>query len=125
MPERHRADVLVSCLHGRCDELIPALTEEINRRGLSEEVDVVEAGCRGLCAMGPVLLIEPGGLFYTGVQPGDVPELVEETLIKGRTVERLAYKEPATHQAVCRYEDIPFYRKWHLPPYTSNTSVAS
>jgi (2Fe-2S) ferredoxin len=111
MAERHRADVLVSCLHGRWPELIPALQEEIERRGLAGEVDVVEAGCRGLCAMGPVLLVEPDGLFYTNVQPADVPELVEETLIKGRAVTRLVYKEPVSHQAICRYEDIPFYSK--------------
>lgn len=111
MAERHRADVLVGCLHGRCEELIPALESEIQRRGLSDEIEVVEVGCRGLCAMGPVVLIEPSGLFYVGVQPADVPELVEETLVKGRVVSRLTYKEPATHQAICRYEDIPFYRK--------------
>ena len=109
--EQHRADVLVSCLHGRSPELIPALQGEIERRGLVGEVDVVEAGCRGLCAMGPVVLIQPDGLFYVDVQPADVPELVEETLIKGRAVERLAYKEPATHESVCHYEDIPFYSK--------------
>ncbi len=111
MAERHRADLLISCLHGRYPELIPTLQEEIERRGLTGEVGVVEAGCRGLCAMGPVMLIKPGGLFYTNVQPADVPELVEETLIKGRAVERLAYKEPVTHQSVCYYEDIPFYSK--------------
>ena len=111
MAERHRADLIVSCLHGRCPELLPALQEEIKRRGLAGEVDVVEAGCRGLCAMGPVLLVEPDGLFYVNVQPADVPELVEETLVKGRAVERLTYKEPVTHQAVCHYEDIPFYSK--------------
>jgi NADH:ubiquinone oxidoreductase subunit F (NADH-binding)/(2Fe-2S) ferredoxin len=61
--------------------------------------------------MGPVLLVQPDGLFYTNVQPADVPELVEETLIKGRFVERLAYKEPVTHETVCHYEDIPFYSK--------------
>jgi NADH:ubiquinone oxidoreductase subunit F (NADH-binding)/(2Fe-2S) ferredoxin/Pyruvate/2-oxoacid:ferredoxin oxidoreductase delta subunit len=109
--EQHRADVLVSCLHGRSSELIPTLQGEIGRRGLTGEVDVVEAGCRGLCAMGPVLLIQPEGLFYINVQSADVPELVEETLIKGRAVERLAYKEPATHESVCYYQDIPFYSR--------------
>ena len=109
--EQHRADVLISCLHGRSPELIPALQEEIERRGLAGEVDVVEAGCRGLCAMGPVVLIQPEGLFYVEVQSADVPELVEETLIKGRAVGRLTYKEPATHESVCHYEDIPFYSK--------------
>jgi NADH:ubiquinone oxidoreductase subunit F (NADH-binding)/(2Fe-2S) ferredoxin/Pyruvate/2-oxoacid:ferredoxin oxidoreductase delta subunit len=91
--------------------LIPTLQGEIGRRGLTGEVDVVEAGCRGLCAMGPVLLIQPEGLFYINVQSADVPELVEETLIKGRAVERLAYKEPATHESVCYYQDIPFYSR--------------
>jgi NADP-reducing hydrogenase subunit HndC len=111
MAERHRADVLVGCLHGRFEDLVPALQQEVERRGLSGEVDVVETGCRGMCAMGPVILIEPEGLFYTDVQPADVPELVEETLVKGRVVSRLTYKEPVTHQDVCKYEDIPFYNK--------------
>ncbi|HET90573.1 MAG TPA: NADH-quinone oxidoreductase subunit NuoF [Chloroflexi bacterium] len=111
MAEQHRADVIVSCLHGRCPDLIPALQEEIERRGLTTEVEVVESGCRGLCAMGPVILLQPEGIFYTNVQPADVPELVEETLIKGRAVPRLTYKEPLTHKDVCYYEDIPFYNK--------------
>ncbi len=111
MAERHRADVLVSCLHGRCADLVPALTAEIERRGLAGEVEVVETGCRGMCAMGPVVLIQPEGLFYTDVKAADVPELVEETLIKGRPVQRLAYKEPVSHKQVCQYEEIPFYQK--------------
>ncbi|HEC34405.1 MAG TPA: NADH-quinone oxidoreductase subunit NuoF [Chloroflexi bacterium] len=111
MAERHRADVLVSCLHGRSPELILAFQEEIKRRGLADEVQVVDTGCRGFCAMGPVVLIQPEGLFYIKVQPADVPELVEETLVKGRAVERLAYKEPATHKAIPYYDAIPFYSK--------------
>jgi NADH:ubiquinone oxidoreductase subunit E len=75
--EEHRADVLVSCLHDRAPDLIPALEAEVRRRGLGGEIKVVEAGCRGFCSMGPVLLIEPDDIFYVGVQPADVPELVE------------------------------------------------
>jgi NADH:ubiquinone oxidoreductase subunit F (NADH-binding)/(2Fe-2S) ferredoxin len=111
MAERHRADVLVSCLHGRFPELMPALEEEIERRGLVEEVRVVETGCRGFCAVGPVLLIQPDGVFYVDVRPPDVPELVEETLIKGRVVNRLSHKEPATHKTIPYYDAIPFYGK--------------
>ena len=109
--QQHRADVLVSCLHGRSPELIPAFREEIKRRGLADEVEVVETGCRGFCAMGPVVLVQPDGLFYINVQPADVPELVEETLIKGRAVKRLAYKEPVTHEAIPHYSAVPFYSK--------------
>ena len=111
MAERYRADVLVSCVHDRAPDFIPALEAEVKRRGLEGEVRVVEAGCRGFCSMGPVLLIEPDGIFYVGVQSADVPELVEETLVKGRVVERLTYKEPTTHACVSYCRDIPFYNR--------------
>ena len=91
----HRADVLVSCLHGRVPEFLPALKEEIARRGLADEMRVVETGCRGFCSMGPVLTIEPPGTFYTNVTAADVPEVVEETLVKGRIV----------HSHICDLEE--------------------
>jgi NADP-reducing hydrogenase subunit HndC len=111
MAEQYRADILVSCLHDRAPDLLPALQKEVEQRGLAGEVRVVEAGCRGFCSMGPVLLVEPDGIFYVGVQPADVPELVEETLIKGRVVERLTYREPATRKRIPNYADIPFHSK--------------
>jgi len=111
MTEQYRADILVSCLHDRAPELLSALRQEVEQRGLAGEVRVVEAGCRGFCSMGPVLLVEPEGTFYVGVQAADVPELVEETLVKGRVVERLTYREPATRKRIPRYTDIPFHSK--------------
>ena len=111
MAERYRADILVSCLHDRAPNLIATLEAEVKRRGLEGEVRIVESGCRGFCAMGPVLLIQPDGIFYVGVQVADVPELVEETLVKGRVVEKLTYREPATRRHIPRYQDIPFYGK--------------
>jgi NADH:ubiquinone oxidoreductase subunit F (NADH-binding)/(2Fe-2S) ferredoxin len=109
--DQYRADVLVSCRHGGSPELISALKEEIDRRGLGDEVRVVETGCRGFCSMGPVVTIQPEGYFYVQAQPADVPEIVEESLIKGRFVQRLAYKEPSTRKTVTRYDEIPFYGK--------------
>jgi NADH:ubiquinone oxidoreductase subunit F (NADH-binding)/(2Fe-2S) ferredoxin/Pyruvate/2-oxoacid:ferredoxin oxidoreductase delta subunit len=111
MAEQYRADVLVSCLHDKSPELLPALEAEVKQRGLEGEVRVVEAGCRGFCSMGPVILVEPEGVFYVGVQPADVPELVEETLVKGRVVERLTYREPATRERIPYYDDLPFHSK--------------
>ncbi|MCE5257597.1 MAG: FAD-dependent oxidoreductase [Chloroflexi bacterium] len=110
-----RANVLVcsgtGCTSSGSKPLIDSLRAEIYRRGLDQEVRVVETGCRGFCAMGPVIVIYPEGIFYTRVQASDVPDLVEETLVKGRIVERLTYTEPSTHQAVPHYKDIPFYGK--------------
>jgi NADH-quinone oxidoreductase subunit F len=111
----YRANVLVcsgtGCSASGSLPLIESLRAEVIRRGLDQEVRVVETGCRGFCAMGPIMVIYPEGIFYTQVQAVDVPELVEETLIKGRVVQRLTYHEPSTHQAVPFYKDIPFYGK--------------
>jgi len=111
----YRANVLVcrgtGCTASGSVPLISALKAEIARRGLENEVRVVDTGCRGFCAMGPVMIVYPEGIFYCQVQATDVEEIVEETLVKGRVVNRLTYKEPMTHQAVPFYKDIPFYGK--------------
>ncbi|HHX44906.1 MAG TPA: NADH-quinone oxidoreductase subunit NuoF [Chloroflexi bacterium] len=111
----YRANVLVcsgtGCSASGSQSVIGALQAEVTRRGLADEVRVVETGCRGFCAMGPVMIVYPEGIFYCQVQASDVAEIVEETLVKGRVVERLTYKEPVSHQAVPYYRDIPFYGK--------------
>ncbi len=111
----YRANVLIcggtGCTASGSEKALAELQEELVRRGLDKEVRVVQTGCRGFCAMGPVVMIYPEGIFYCQVQPEDVPLLVEETLIKGRVVERLAYREPAQHQAIPHYGEIPFYKK--------------
>jgi NADH-quinone oxidoreductase subunit F len=111
----YRANVLVcggtGCAASSSLQVLEALQSEVVRRGLQDEVRVVQTGCRGFCAMGPVMMIYPEGIFYCQVQPSDIPQVVEETLVKGRVVKRLAYKEPASHDAVPFYKDIPFYGK--------------
>ena len=71
------------------------LEEELKAKGLHGEIKVVQTGCFGLCALGPVMIVYPEGTFYSHVTPEDVPEIVEEHLLKGRIVTRLEYKEGA------------------------------
>ncbi len=111
----YRANVLV-CAGTGCESsgsggVIEALRSEIQRRELQDEVRVVETGCRGFCAMGPIVIVYPEGIFYCQVKPSDVEELVEETLVKGRVVPRLVFETPDTQQAVPFYDEIPFYQK--------------
>jgi NADH-quinone oxidoreductase subunit F len=86
-----------------------ALDAEINKKGLADEIKIVETGCNGFCAMGPIMVVYPDGIVYMMVEPEDVPELVEEHLLKGRPVERLVYKEPTTEEAIMEMKDIPFF----------------
>jgi NADH:ubiquinone oxidoreductase subunit F (NADH-binding)/(2Fe-2S) ferredoxin/NAD-dependent dihydropyrimidine dehydrogenase PreA subunit len=86
-----------------------ALEAEIERRGLAEEVRVVETGCNGYCAAGPVMVAYPEGIFYQLLSAEDVPELVEEHLVKGRPVTRLLYREPEKKELIPEMLDIPFF----------------
>lgn len=86
-----------------------ALAAEITRRELDGEIRIVETGCNGFCAVGPVMLVLPEDVFYQKLRPEDVPELVEEHLIKGKVVERLLYKDPGTKKRIPLMHDIPFF----------------
>ncbi len=57
---------------------------------------MIETGCLGPCAVGPVALVYPDGVFYQNIKVDDVPEIVEEHLLKGRIVERLVSHAPGT-----------------------------
>ena len=86
-----------------------ALIEEIDKRGLSKDVKIVETGCNGFCALGPIMVAYPEGVVYMSMKPDDVPELVEEHLVKGRILQRLLYKEPTTKEIIPAMNDIPFF----------------
>jgi NADH-quinone oxidoreductase subunit F len=113
--EFYRSHVLIcrgtGCTASGSEKVMETLSDEIRKRGLSSEIKVVQTGCFGFCRFGPNMVIYPEGVFYCGVQPEDVPELVEEHLIKGRVVERLLYKEPEKETAVVDFKEIPFFHK--------------
>ena len=114
MPETlYRAHVLccrgTGCTSGGSESVFDTFGEEIEKRGLADEVKVVMTGCHGLCEMGPIVVLYPDDLLYCRVQADDVPEIVEETLLKGRPVGRLLYKDPTTEETIPHYHEIPFY----------------
>ncbi|MBQ2709617.1 MAG: NAD(P)H-dependent oxidoreductase subunit E, partial [Clostridia bacterium] len=69
------------------------LAAELKTKGLEEEIKIVMTGCFGLCALGPIMIVYPEGTFYSRVTVDDIPEIVEEHLLKGRIVERLVYND--------------------------------
>ncbi len=91
-----------------------ALETELAAKGLTEEVKIVVTGCFGLCALGPVMIVYPDGTFYSMVKPEDIPEIVDEHLLKGRPVTRLEYHEQTgDHHAVSSLSETTFYKKQH------------
>ena len=92
-----------------------AMAKELELAGLSDEVKIVQTGCFGLCANGPIMIIYPEGTFYSHVKVDDVKEIVEEHLLKGRLVERLLHKETdeGATETVHSLSDTKFYKKQH------------
>ncbi len=108
------------CLANGALKVFKALHEQARAQGIRLEIELdyedgtekagllTKSGCQGFCQMGPLLSIEPDGILYCGVKPGDVPEILEGVQ-KGRLVERLLYRVPATGQVCKGHGDIPFY----------------
>ncbi len=86
-----------------------ALVAELMKRNLAEEIKLVETGCNGFCAQGPIMVVYPEGVIYMMIKPEDVPELVEEHMVKGRVLERLLYREPTTEAVIPTMQEIPFF----------------
>ena len=113
----YRSHVLVcggtGCTSSNSPAIIEALEKEIKAKGLEEEVKVIRTGCFGLCALGPIMIVYPEGCFYSEVKVEDVPEIVEEHLLKGRMVKRLLYDETVHGQEVKPLKETQFYKKQH------------
>ncbi len=113
----YRSHVLVcggtGCTSSHSGELIEALEANIKEKGLEEEIKVVRTGCFGLCALGPIMIVYPEGCFYSEVKVDDIPEIVEEHLLKGRIVKRLLYKETVEAENVKPLSETNFYKKQH------------
>ena len=112
----YRSHVLVcggtGCTSSNSAAIIEALESEIKKHGLENEVKVVRTGCFGLCARGPIMVVYPEGSYYSLVKPEDVPEIVEEHLLKGRIVKRLLFEE-FTMDDIKSLKETDFYKKQH------------
>ena len=112
----YRSHVLVcggtGCTSSGSQRIIETLKSELARQGLQDEVAVVQTGCHGLCAMGPIMVVYPEAVFYAMVSEDDVPEIVSEHLLKGRVVTRLVYEEATGEDgAIKSLKDTDFYSK--------------
>ncbi len=111
----YRSHVLVcggtGCTSSNSQAIIEALEAQIAEKGLTEEIKVIRTGCFGLCALGPIMIVYPEGSFYSQVKVEDIPEIVEEHLLKGRIVTRLLYDETVTTEEIKSLNETTFYAK--------------
>jgi len=98
------------CHASGCVEVTEAFRQEIIAQKLSDEVDIKTTGCHGFCERGPIVVIQPGDVFYQKVEVKDIPQIVKETVIGGRLIEKLLYIDPANGRKYIHPAEIPFYK---------------
>jgi NADH-quinone oxidoreductase subunit F len=101
-------------------EVLDAFTKEL---GHQSAVGFKSTCCHGFCERGPITIIEPLGIFYQGVTPEHVPQIIAETVAKGQVIEELLYQDPATGKAIPVEKEIPFYKKQERLVLGHNRSI--
>lgn len=112
----YRSHVLVcggtGCTSSGSNNIINKFESELALKGLDKEIKVIKTGCFGLCALGPVVIVYPDGSFYSMVTINDIPEIVEEHLLKGKIVKRLLYSETVVNDGTIKsLSEVDFYKK--------------
>ena len=114
----HRANALIctctNCISNGALQVKNALESEILKRELQDDILVVPTGAGGLCVKGPIMVVQPDGIFYQGLKPTDMPRLVEEHFLKGRPVESLMYVSPEEKTPIPELRAIPFFKDQRL-----------
>jgi len=99
-----------ACTSSESQVIREKLEQELDRRGLKENVRVFKTGCFGFCQRGPIVMVHPGEIFYYQVKPEDIKELVETHLVKGQLVERLLFQDENAGKRTTGIDDIHFFK---------------
>jgi NADH-quinone oxidoreductase subunit F len=110
-----RLDVLIcgggACISSHSHEFKKKLQEEIEKAGLTEEINLVETGCMGPCELGPVMVVYPDGSFYIQLKAERAARVVQEHFLKGRPVQEYLWQAPEARKIVEQKKQIPFFEK--------------
>lgn len=99
------------CLALGAGKVVAALKEEIKKQGLDTKVvDIRETGCPGFCERGPIVVINPEEICYLQVQPDDAEEIISQTIVEKKVIDRLLYVDPGNNEKIVYESEIPFYK---------------
>ncbi len=99
------------CVSAKGLQILDELKESIRSKGLDKDFLAMGTGCNGFCAAGPIIVVQPEGVFYQKVKSKDLDEIIESHLIGGKIVEKLLYKDPVSEKVSVKMEDISFFSK--------------
>ncbi len=103
-----------NCVSNGALQIKDGLESELTNHGLENEIQIVPTGASGLCVRGPILIVQPEGIFYQYLNAENIPHLVEEHFLKGRPVKSLMYVPPGEETPIPIIRDIPFFKSQRL-----------
>ncbi|MFC1932791.1 NADH-ubiquinone oxidoreductase-F iron-sulfur binding region domain-containing protein [Chloroflexota bacterium] len=106
-----------------CEKVSVAFEEENKKQGLETKVDLRRTGCHGFCEKGPLVVIYPEETCYLQVKPEDVPEIVSQTIVENKVVDRLLYTDPSTGEKIVHESEIPFYKNQTRLVFGNNSKI--
>ena len=112
MPNKESTVIIcqgTGCVSGGAEQVYSSFEEEIVRLNLGDKINIKHTGCHGFCQRGPLVIVEPEGIFYSKVKPSDTRDIAQSLLPEGRQVERLFYYDSVIDRSIPHYRDIPFY----------------
>lgn len=98
------------CQASGCLPVVNAMNAKLASEGLADTVHLRVTGCHGFCEQGPLMVIEPGNIFYCHISPDDIEEIVSRTIMNGELIDRLLYTDPVSGKKIQIESEIPFYR---------------
>ena len=104
-------------------EVVEKFRQEIMDQHLAEKIEVRASGCHGFCERGPLVVIRPQMICYTNVEPADVSEILSNTVLEGKVIDRLLYQDPISKEKIVHEQDIPFYKFQQRIVFGSNGEI--
>jgi NADH-quinone oxidoreductase subunit F len=112
--EKYKFNVLVcgggGCVSSNCQEVDDAIRSELSILGLNDKVNVIQTGCMGICAVGPVVLILPQRIFYTQLTPKKAKDIVNRHIVNGEVCEEYTFFDKSLQRYVPCIDDIEFFK---------------
>jgi NADH-quinone oxidoreductase subunit F len=99
------------CLAYGTQKLIDNFRAELKSRKLEDKIEFRTSGCHGFCERGPLVVVNPQKIFYQKVKLDDAAAIIDETVLGGKVIDRLLYRDPVTKEKILYEHDVPFYKK--------------
>ena len=97
------------CTSSKSPKIIENFRNILKEKNI-ENVKVIQTGCFGLCAKGPIVIIRPEDVFYAHVKPEDCEEIINTHIVEGKIVERLLCQD-IDARTVKQLDELNFYKK--------------